>query len=125
MARGLEEVLHEDYMEHRLAQVAWLCDLLDRAGVPVYKPAGGHAVYVLADEFLPHIPREQYPGWALTVALYREAGIRAVEIGGVMFAKDKPGGKGRPRYPRLEMVQALRSRAGFTRPRIFSMWRTP
>jgi tyrosine phenol-lyase len=114
MARGLEEVLHEDYMEHRLAQVAWLCDQLDRAGVPVYKPAGGHAVYVLADEFLPHIPRAQYPGWALTVALYREAGIRAVEIGGVMFAKDAPGGRGKTRYPRLEMVRLSIPRRVYT-----------
>jgi tyrosine phenol-lyase len=114
IARGLEEVMHEDYMEHRIGQVAWLCQLLDRAGVPVYKPAGGHAVYILADEFLPHIPREQYPGWALTVALYREAGIRAVEIGGVMFAKDKPGGRGRTRYPRLEMVRLSIPRRVYT-----------
>jgi len=114
MARGLEEVMHEDYMEHRLGQVAYLSGLLDQAGVPVYKPAGGHAVYVLADEFLPHIPREQYPGWALTVVLYREAGIRAVEIGGVMFAKDKPGGGGRVLYPRLEMVRLSIPRRVYT-----------
>jgi len=81
--------------------------------VPVYRPAGGHAVYVLADEFLPHIPREQYPGWALTVALYREAGIRAVEIGGVMFAKDMTGGA-RIQYPRLEMVRLSIPRRVYT-----------
>ncbi|MCI4445103.1 MAG: tryptophanase, partial [Candidatus Aminicenantes bacterium] len=82
IARGLEEVLEEDYLEYRINQVAYLARLLDEAGVPIFKPVGGHAVYLLADRFLPHIPRHQYPGWALTVALYREAGIRAVEIGG-------------------------------------------
>ena len=114
MARGLEEVLHEDYMEHRIGQVAWLVDLLDRGGVPVYKPAGGHAVYVLADEFLPHIPRERFPGWALTVALYREAGIRGVEIGGVMFAKDTTGPGGKTGFPRLEMVRLSIPRRVYT-----------
>lgn len=113
MSRGLDEGLREDYLEHRLGQVAYLWELLDRAGLPVYRPAGGHAVYVLADEFLPHIPREQYPGWALTVALYREAGIRAVEIGGVMFAKDKTGGA-RIQYPRLEMVRLSIPRRVYT-----------
>lgn len=114
MAVGLEEGLDEEYLEHRIGQVAWLCDLLDRAGVPVYKPAGGHAVYVLADEFLPHIPREEYPGWALTVAMYREAGIRAVEIGGVMFAEDNPGRRGQARHPRLEMVRLSIPRRVYT-----------
>jgi tyrosine phenol-lyase len=112
IARGLEEVLHEDYLEHRVGQVAYLGELLDRTGIPIYKPVGGHAVYILADEFLPHIPREQYPGWALTVALYREAGIRAVEIGGVMFAKDKAGGP--VRFPRLEMVRLSIPRRVYT-----------
>jgi len=114
VARGLEEGLHEDYLEHRIGQVAYLGGLLDNAGVPIYKPFGGHAVYLLADEFLPHIPREQYPGWALTVALYREAGIRGVEIGGVMFAKDKPGGRGPARFPRLEMVRLSVPRRVYT-----------
>ncbi len=114
VARGLEEVLHDDYMEHRIGQVAWLVDLLDRGGIPVYKPAGGHAVYLLADHFLPHIPREQYPGWALTVALYREAGIRGVEIGGVMFAKDGPGSRGKGLFPKLEMVRLSIPRRVYT-----------
>jgi tyrosine phenol-lyase len=114
IARGLEEALHEDYLEHRISQVAYLGELLERAGVPIYRPVGGHAVYILADEFLPHIPREQYPGWALTVALYREAGIRAVEIGGVMFAKDKAGGRGPASFPRLEMVRLAIPRRVYT-----------
>jgi tyrosine phenol-lyase len=113
MARGFDEVLEEDYLEHRVGQVAYLGGLLEKSGVPLYKPFGGHAVYILADEFLPHIPRHQYPGWALTVALYREAGIRAVEIGGVMFAKDK-NGRGKASYPKLELVRLSIPRRVYT-----------
>ncbi len=113
MARGLKEALDEDYLEHRTAQVAYLGGLLDQAGVPVLKPFGGHAVYVLADRFLPHIRRSQYPGWALTVALYREFGIRAVEIGGVMFGRKT--GKGKEEiYPELEMVRLAIPRRVYT-----------
>jgi len=113
MARGLNEVLDEDYLEHRTAQVAYLGGLLDQGGVPVFKPYGGHAVYVLADRFLPRIPRAQYPGWALTVALYREFGIRAVEIGGVMFGQKTEKGK-KEVYPELEMVRLAIPRRVYT-----------
>ena len=113
MARGLKEALDEDYLEHRTAQVAYLGGLLDQAGVPVLKPFGGHAVYVLADRFLPHIRRSQYPGWALTVALYREFGIRAVEIGGVMFGRKTGKGK-EETYPELEMVRLAVPRRVYT-----------
>ncbi len=112
IARGLEEVLHEDYLEHRISQVAYLGDLLDKGGVPIFKPVGGHAVYVLADEFLPHIPRDRFPGWALTVALYRQAGIRAVEIGGVMFARK--GDDGKDEFPALELVRLAIPRRLYT-----------
>jgi tryptophanase len=113
MARGLNEALAEDYLEHRTAQVAYLGGLLDKAGVPVFKPYGGHAVYVLADRFLPHIPRAQYPAWALTVALYREFGIRAVEIGGVMFGRKTGKGK-KEAYPELELVRLAIPRRVYT-----------
>ena len=113
MARGLNEVLDESYLEHRTAQVAYLGGLLDRAEVPVFKPFGGHAVYVMADRFLPHIPRHQYPAWALTVALYREFGIRAVEIGGVMFGEKTGRGK-KEVYPELEMVRLAIPRRVYT-----------
>lgn len=113
IARGLREVLDENYLEHRTGQVAFLGDLLAAGGVPFFKPTGGHAVYVLADRFLPHIPRHQYPGWALTVALYREAGIRAVEIGGVMFAK-KEGKTGKEVFPELELVRLAIPRRVYT-----------
>jgi tyrosine phenol-lyase len=113
MARGLKEVLDEDYLEYRTAQVAYLGGLLDKAGVPVFKPFGGHAVYILADRFLPHIPRGRYPGWALTVALYREYGIRAVEIGGVMFGRKTGKGKGEV-FPELELVRLAVPRRVYT-----------
>jgi tryptophanase len=113
IARGLSEVLDEDYLSHRISQVAYLGELLERGGVPVFKPFGGHAIYVLADQFLPHIPRHQYPGWALTVALYREAGVRSVEIGGVMFG-EKKGKGGKEVYPKLEMVRLSIPRRVYT-----------
>ncbi len=110
---GLEEVLEENYMEHRIAQIQYFGELLDDFGIPRYKPVGGHAVYILADKFLSHIPREHFPGWALTVALYREAGVRGVEIGGVMFAKkDKKSGK--ENFPKLEMVRLSMPRRVYT-----------
>ena len=113
MARGLKEGLDESYLEHRTAQVAYLGGLLDQAGVPVLKPFGGHAVYLLADRFLPHLRRGQYPGWALTVALYREYGIRAVEIGGVMFGRKTANGKDEA-FPALELVRLAIPRRVYT-----------
>jgi len=113
MARGLEEVLDDRYLEHRTGQMSYLGALLEEAGVPVFKPVGGHAVYVLADRLLPHIPREFFPAWALTVALYREAGVRAVEIGGVMFGKKNPK-TGAETFPRLEMVRLAVPRRVYT-----------
>jgi len=104
LAVGIEEVLDKDYLAYRVGQVQYLGDLLSKAGIPIYKPVGGHAVYILADRFLPHLPRKHYPGWALTVALYREAGIRAVEIGGVMFAK-KDEKTEEIVFPKLELVR--------------------
>ncbi len=113
IAQGLTEVLDEAYLEHRTAQVAYLGSLLDEAGVPYVKPAGGHAIYVLADRLLPHLPRDKYPGWALSVALYREAGIRTVEIGGVMFGHKDPK-TGRQVFPALELVRLAIPRRVYT-----------
>ena len=113
IAQGLEEVLDDRYLEHRTGQIAYLGGLLEQAGIPVFKPIGGHAVYILADKLLPHIPRGHFPAWALTVALYRQAGVRAVEIGGVMFGKKNPR-TGRETFPRLEMVRLAVPRRVYT-----------
>ena len=89
-------MLDEDYLAYRAASTAYVCEALCAAEVPVVVPAGGHAVYLDARGFLPHVPPLHYPGWALSVALYQHAGIRACEIGTVMFGKDPHTGEERP-----------------------------
>ncbi len=98
IAVGLEEVLQEDYLNYRVVSTAYVADKLDQAGVPVMLPAGGHAVYLDARRFLPHIEPLQYPGQALAVELYVEGGVRGVEIGTVMFGKDPQTGKEKPAH---------------------------
>ena len=117
MARGLREVLDEEYLRFRVSQVRYLGELLDQAGVPILKPIGGHAVYLNAKEFLPHIPREEFPAQALVVSLYREYGIRGVEIGTVMFGKHDPT-TDRTIHPELEMVRLAIPRRVYTNMQI-------
>ena len=104
IARGLQESLEEEYLAYRLQHTAYLGNLLINAGIPVVRPIGGHAVYIDAKKFIDHIPQSQFPGQALTVALYRESGIRAVEIGSLMFAS-RNRQTGRWTYPKLELVR--------------------
>src|SRR5207247_8447298 len=85
MAQGFQEVLEEDYLHYRLRSVEYLGEHLLEAGIQIVEPPGGHAIYIDADAFCSHLPREQFPGQAVVCALYRHAGIRAVEIGSVMF----------------------------------------
>jgi len=87
IAIGLKEIMEEDYLKYRIRSIEYIGDKLDVACVPYIKPTGGHAVYLDAKVFLPHIPAEQFPGQALCGALYLEGGIRGVEIGTVMFGK--------------------------------------
>jgi tyrosine phenol-lyase len=87
IAQGLDEVLDEHYLQYRIRSVEYLGERLTAAGVPILQPPGGHAIYLNARKFLPHIPVDQYPGQSLVVELYRRGGIRSVEIGSVMFGK--------------------------------------
>jgi tyrosine phenol-lyase len=113
IAIGLGEVLQEDYLAYRISQVEELGDRLIAAGVPILRPTGGHAVYLDAKSFLPHIPQSQFPGISLTVSLYTHAGIRAVEIGSLMFAHDDPE-SGETIYPDLELVRLAIPRRVYT-----------
>jgi tyrosine phenol-lyase len=112
-AQGLEEVVDEDYLKYRIRSVAYVVEKLDALGVPVFKPAGGHAIYLDAAAFLPHVPAREYPGQALACALYLEGGIRACEIGSVMFGRDDPG-TGEFQPARLEMVRLAIPRRVYT-----------
>ena len=91
IAQGLVEVVEESYLRYRIHSTAYLANKLDQAGIPTVKPSGGHAVYIDARTMLPQVPPLQYPGIALVNALYLEAGIRAVEIGTVMFGAHPDG----------------------------------
>ncbi len=113
MARGLLEVLDEDYLEFRINQTGYLGEELARHDIPIVKPVGGHAVYIDAKRFLPHIPQSQFPAQALVVELYRQAGIRAVEVGSLMFAKTDPQ-SGETTYPKLELVRLAIPRRVYT-----------
>jgi tryptophanase len=84
---GLKEVMDESYLQYRIRSIEYLANKLIGAGVPIMRPAGGHAVYIDAKNFLSHIPVDQYPGQALVGALYLHGGIRSVEIGSLMFGK--------------------------------------
>jgi len=91
VAQGLREAVDEDYLHYRVRSTEYLGEALDAAGIPVVLPVGGHAVYIDARGFLPHIPPLEYPGQALAVALYLEGGIRGCEIGTVMFGRHPDG----------------------------------
>ena len=90
MAQGFQEVLDEHYLEYRLRSTAYLGEHLLRGGIQIVEPPGGHAIYIDAAAFCAHLPPDQFPGQALVSALYRHAGIRAVEIGRVMFGAMDP-----------------------------------
>ena len=113
MATGLYEGLDESYLAYRLNQTLYLATRINEAGIPTIQPAGGHAVYVVANEILPHIPNYEFPAQSLTVELYREGGIRGCEIGSVMFACLDPD-TGAWHYPRLELLRLAIPRRTYT-----------
>jgi tryptophanase len=116
IAQGLDEVLDEHYLTYRLRSVEYLGNKLTEAGVPILLPPGGHAIYIDAKRFLPHVPPDQYPGQAIVAALYTVGGIRSVEIGSVMFGKYDAEGKHIP--PPMELVRLAIPRRVYTQSHI-------
>lgn len=116
IAIGLKEVMDEHYLQYRIRSIEYLTNKLIAAAVPVMQPAGGHAVYIDAKEFLQHIPVEQYPGQALVCTLYIEGGIRSVEIGSLMFGKYDSNHKLVP--SQMELVRLAIPRRVYTQSHI-------
>ena len=112
IATGLHEVLDENYLRHRIEQVAYLGHVLEENGASVLQPFGGHAVYLNAEPMLPDVPREEFPAQALACALYLEGGVRGVEIGSVMAGRDPTTGENR--RPPLELVRLAVPRRVYT-----------
>jgi len=116
VAIGLEEVVDENYLEYRIRSTEYLGEKITGAGVPIIEPPGGHAIYIDAKSFLPNVPTNQYPGQSIVCELYLEGGIRAVEIGSVMFGKyDK---EGNVISPPMELVRLAIPRRVYTQSHI-------
>ncbi len=116
IATGLEEVLDEEYLRYRIRSTEYLAEKVMDAGVPIVQPAGGHAVYLDAKTLLPHIPASQYPAQALAVELYRDGGVRGVEIGSVMFGTRHEDGTETP--AQMELVRLAIPRRTYTQSHV-------
>lgn len=117
IAQGLKEVLEEEYLKYRIKSVAYLGEGLRNLGIPIIEPPGGHAIYVDAKRFLPHIPQYEFPGQSLACALYLEAGIRSCEIGSLMFGKHNPA-NGSFVPAKMELVRLAVPRRVYTQSHI-------
>ncbi len=111
IATGLEEIIDEDYLQYRIRSIQYINERLDAMGVPVMKPAGGHAIFVDAKKMLSHIPSLHYPAQALAVALYIQGGIRGVEIGSFMFGRQADGSE---KPAAMELVRLAMPRRVYT-----------
>lgn len=112
MAIGITESVDYAYIEHRVEQVAYLGERLEEAGVPIVKPVGGHAVFLDAKRFLPHVKQEEFPAQVLAAALYEESGVRSMERGIVSAGRDKKTGENHK--PKLELVRLTIPRRVYT-----------
>mgnify|MGYP003461266649 FL=1 len=112
LAVGLNEATEFAYLESRISQVEYLGNRLIEFGIPVQKPIGGHAVFIDSLKFLPNIPRDQYPAQTLANEIYKEAGIRTVEIGTLLADRDPETRENR--YPKLELVRLAIPRRTYT-----------
>ena len=116
VAQGLLEIVDEHYLQYRIRSVEYLGERLVAAGVPIIEPPGGHAIYIDAKRFLPDIPADQYPGQSIVCELYLEGGVRAVEIGSLMFGKYDKDGKLIPAM--MELVRLAIPRRVYTQSHI-------
>lgn len=116
VAQGLLEIVDEHYLQYRIRSIEYLGERLVAAGVPIIEPPGGHAIYIDAKRFLPNIPAEQYPGQSIVCELYLEGGVRAVEIGSLMFGKYDKNGKLIPAM--MELVRLAIPRRVYTQSHI-------
>ena len=112
LAVGLNEATEFEYLESRISQVEYLGNKLIEFGIPIQKPIGGHAVFIDSLKFLPNIPREEYPAQTLANEIYKEAGIRTVEIGTILADRDPQTRENR--YPKLELVRLAIPRRTYT-----------
>lgn len=112
MARGIEECVIDEHIKARIGQVGYLGDLLLREGIPIVEPVGGHAIYLDAKRFFPHIPQDEFPAQMLAAQLYIENGIRSMERGIVSAGRDIETGK--HHYPKLELVRLTIPRRVYT-----------
>lgn len=112
LAVGLNEATEFAYLESRISQVEYLGNKLIEIGVPIQKPIGGHAIFIDSLKFLPHIPREEFPAQTLGLEIYKEAGIRTVEIGTLLADRDPETRENR--YPKLELVRLAIPRRTYT-----------
>ena len=130
IATGLQEIVDEDYLKYRLASIRYVVDRLAAEGIPVLRPAGGHAIYLDARAFLPHVSPHHYPGQALSTAIFLEGGIRSVEIGQVMFGRAPKAGEEEELAPR-DLVRLAIPRRVYTQSHmdyvveiLAEVWRT-
>lgn len=112
MAIGLKESIQNEYIEYRIKHVRYLGDRLLEAGVPIVQPTGGHAVFLDARRFCPHLTQDQFPAQALAAQLYIESGVRSMERGIISAGRDKKTGKNH--YPKLETVRLTIPRRAYT-----------
>ncbi len=112
MAIGITESVDYAYIEHRVEQVAYLADKLLAAGVPIVEPVGGHAVFLDARRFLPHLEQDHFPAQALAAQLYIESGVRSMERGIISAGRDLKTGENR--HPKLELVRLTIPRRVYT-----------